>query len=690
MCPSADGIVATVENGRVTKIEADEEYPTGRSYACIKVRHEWETFYHSHRFKHPLLKTTSGWSPLSWEEAFDIAAERLGEIREKFGPLAFCATQPKPALMLLLRSLGSPNEMTNTDLCQGTAEVADRLTYGHVLTIYRSAEDFRNSKCVFLVGTNPPASYGGQWQDILHAKKNGAKLIVVDPRRTEAAREADLWLQIRPGTDGALALAMLNIVVNENLCDTDFVDNYCVGFDKLRKHVQQYTPEWASEITWLSLKEITQVARIYATNGPTSYRGNNGVTQHSNSTQTARAFAILSAITGNIDIPGGQLLPGSPPPGFAKEEGQVMTSTRLPREVEEKTLGANRFPLWSGPDSLMRKTHNPSVLNAIIHGEPYPVKAWIIMWANPVLTYADSRKAREALRRLEFLMVLAYTPSPTSNLADLILPISHSFEENGTRFSTYGNWLAATPKLVEPPEGCRDHVDIMYNIAERMVQKGYIEKNLVPWRNNDEMIKARFVHTDFTYEDLCEKGTMVLERKYRKYIEQGFRTPSSKVELYSSLMDRYGYEPLPVFKECEESPVILKNLAEKFPLLLTTRRSYNYYGSRGSGYEWVRKLTPYPTVQIHPSTAQQRGIQQGDLVVVETPRGSFQQQAEITGDIHPQVVNGAWAWWLPEKETVEEGLLETAVNMVTSYDPPYDPEIGINSVQGIMCQVRKL
>ena len=688
-CPSYDGIVATVENGTVINIEGDKHHPWSKGYICPKGRHEWEVLYHPKRFKQPLLKTASGRKEISWEEAIEVAAERLGQVRTKFGPLSICSTLPSPPIALFTRSLGSPNEMSNQDLCQGTAETADRLTYGDVITIYQSAEDFRNSRCILLVGTNMPHSCGGQWQDVLYAKNNGAKLIVVDPRRCEAAKAADIYLQIRPGTDGALALAMLNVIVNENLYDVDFVNDYCVGFDKLREHVQQYTPEWAAEITRLSPEDIVQVARIYATNGPASYRGNIGLCQHSNSTQAVRAFATLIAITGNIDVPGGNRI-GEPPPNGFSVLSKAMESARVVKEVEKQTLGADRFPLWAGPDSVIHRPHNPTIINAMLTGEPYPVKAWVIRGANPVLTYASAGKVIEAMKRLEFLMVLAYTPSPTSNMADLILPLAHPFEQNGVRFSRYGNWLSATPKLVEPPHGCREEMEILHDIAERMVQKGYIQKNLIPWKNNDEFMEASFADSDLSYEDLLKKGPIIREPKYRKYVEQGFRTPSGKVELYSSRMERYGYEPLPTYKECAESPALLPRLAEKYPLYLTTRRCKEYFLSRSSAYEWVRKVTPYPQLNIHPNTAKERGIEDGDMVAIETPKGSIQHVAKVTEDIHPQVVNGVYGWWLPEKETAENGYLATNVNAVVSYDPPYDPEIGINSIQGVMCQVYKL
>jgi anaerobic selenocysteine-containing dehydrogenase len=238
----------------------------------------------------------------------------------------------------------------------------------------------------------------------------------------------------------------------------------------------------------------------------------------------------------------------------------------------------------------MRHPHNPTILNAIITGEPYSDKAWVIMGANPVLSYASARKVMEAMKRLEFLLVLAYTPSPTANLADLILPLVPPFERNGVRFSPYGNWLSATPKLVEPPAGCREDIQILHDIAERMVQKGYLETNYIPWKNNDELNAARFADADLSYQDLYDQGPIINEPTYRKYVQTGFKTPSGKVEPYSERLARLGYEPLPTYRECEESPVHLPLLA--YPLTLTTRRTQTYLYSRSADCTWVREGTP--------------------------------------------------------------------------------------------------
>ncbi len=690
LCPCRDGFIATVENSKIVAWEVDKEHPISKGYSCAKGRNSWQVIYHPERFKQPRIKMVSGWKEISWDAALDMAAERLGEVKQKYGPLSFSAANVLPdlsPLLLFSRAMGSPNTMHNLDLCQGPQMIADQVTNGHVLSIYHGAQDFYNSKCILLVGTDLAKSAGGNWQHILHARKNGAKLIVVDPVRCESAQHADVWLQIRPGTDGALALGMLNIIINEELYDKDFVENYCVGFAQLKEHVQQYTPEKVAEITSLLKEQIMQVAMLIGNYKPISYRGNNGMTQQMNSTQASRAFSILTAITGSIDVPGGNLIPSRP--GF--DTGvQLMKSTRLPREVEEQRLGASTFPLWSGPDGLMYSAHIPTVINAMITGQPNPIKSMLILNHNPVASYPDTRKVMEAFRKLEFLVVLGYTPSPTSEFADMILPMTHVLEQDDFRFNEYSNCIHSMPKVVEPPKGCLNDMEILYRLSEKMMGKGYIEKNLIPWKNRNEYNKEVFSQSEISFEELLEKGTHIIERKYRKYIQQGFRTPSGKVELWSSLLEKYGYDTLPAFTEPAESPLTMPKLAVEYPLLLVVSRNNHYYGSRSADDAWLRGRIPYPELMIHPNAATERGIRQGDTVTIETPRGSFQHVANVTENTHPQVISATFGWWLPERDGRDRGTLEVNVNAAMSYDPPYDPVVGINSVQNLMCQVSKL
>lgn len=687
VCSEQDGVVCTVENGRITEIVGDKEHPISKGYTCIKGRRALETVYRPQRYKQPLLRVGSNLKQITWEEAIDIAADRLGEVKNRFGPYSFCASHchtynvDSTALSLFTLSMGSPNQISPGDICMGTQHVADWATTGYGLSTHSNTRDFRNSKCILLVGTNMVASSGGRWQNVLYAKRNGAKVIVVDPRRSETAKAADIYLQVRPGSDGALGLAMLHVIINERLYDADFVNTYCLGFEELSEHVQQYTPDKVADITWLPSEEIVRVARTFATSRPAAYGGDSGISHHTNSTQSARAFSILTAITGNIDVPGGNLIDVPDTSVF-----RFLQSCRLCREAEEQRLGAKRFPLWSGPESRHPVAHTPSIINAIITSEPYPVKS-MVTTSNHLVSFPDTRKLIEALKKLELLMLIAHTPSPMSEFADLILPTTHPFEYCAIRYSRHDGWVSFMPKLIEPPEGVLDGMQILYRLSEAMVQKGYIQKHFIPWRDANEFTGWRLRNLGTRFKDLPELGTMIIDRQYKKYTEQGFPTPSGKVELYSALLERHGYDPLPTFRERVDGPLMMRRLAKNYPLQLVTRRHPKNAHGRSAGEEWFRKSEPYPRVQIHPSTAQERGIRQDDMIVVETPRGTFQHLADLTEDIHPLVVSGVFGWWLPERDTPDKGCLEVNINAAMSYDAPYDPVVGINSVQGVMCQV---
>ncbi len=693
VCPVRDSILISVKGGKIVGIEGDSEHPFSRGHICIKGRKEHEILYHPGRITHPLLKSKAGWQQISWDEALGVVADQLQAVRERYSPLSICGANcgdsPEGlALTIFIRSLGSPNLMNNMDLCAGTGRIADLITIGEGICTYFDAADFRNSKCILLVGTNIAASLPLQWRDATEAIAGGAKLIVVDPKHTECAEKADMWLQIRPGADGALALGMLNVIINEKLYDEQFVSEWCTGFEQLSQRVQQYSPEEVEKITWISAEDIRKAARLFAQTKPACLRANLGVLQHNNSSQAGRSFAILASVTGNIDVPGGNLLAR----GLKGLKGgrEVLKEHQLPRDIEAKQLGARQFPLWSGPDSVtMGVAHNPTVLRAMATDEPYPVKGMLIFGHNPLLTYPDTRKVLEALKSLEFLVVGAYTMSPTAELADVILPRAHPFEMNRLATSVYGHWVSAVERVVEPEEERWDDVRILSQLSKKMKLRKYVSDVFIPWGDVQEFIDDRLSGIGATFESFKKEGVVTIPLTYKKYKENGFRTPSRKVELYSSLLEKHGYDPLPDYQESPKSEVSTPQLAKKYPLTLVTSRKLAHHLSRFPENSWVRNLTPYPQLEIHPETARERGISEGDIVWIETPKGKCRHKAKVTERIHPKVVNGSFGWWFPEKAGSEHGFLEANINVVMSYDPPYDPIVGINSVQGVLCEVVK-
>lgn len=696
LCPESDGVIVSVRDGRIAAIEGDGAHPFTAGHLCIKGRNANDVLDHPDRVVHPMMRDRQGWRRVSWNIALDAIAERVHQVRENYGPLAFTASDADLnnvnglALGLFIRSLGSPNLLCNLDLCAGPGIASDLITVGDQLTTYYSVADFRHAKCIFIAGSNIAASLPRQWRDSQLALAEGAKLIVADPRKTEIAEKADMWLQVRPGSDGALAMGMLNVIIDEGLYDERFVTEWCIGFEHLKERARAYPVGKVAEITWVPAEQIRKAARLLATTKPACVRANLGVTQRNNSFPAARAFTTLTAVIGSIDVPGGQLL--ARVPAGLKMCPDIAREYPLPRSVTEQQIGVEQLPLWAGPDSAVVAggyANIPMVVKAMVTGNPYPVKAWFINGPNVVLTYPDTRMVIEALKSLELLVVCTDTMSPTAELADFVLPRAHPFEIDRIVVSGYGQWVMAAQRAVEPRGESWDDIKMFHELTKRLVRKGYLEEGFIPWEDIHAFNDCRLEGMGLTFEELQRKGVFRVPVTYRKYETEGFGTASGKVELYSSVLESHGYDPLPGYQESPTSEVANPQLARRYPLLLTTSRKRYQFLSRSPVCAWMRELDPYPELEIHPDAAQERGIADGDLLWIETPKGRCKHKARVTDKIHPQVVNGCFGWWFPEQGAPEHGCLEANVNVLMAYEPPHDPIAGINSVQGVVCDVYK-
>ncbi|MFC2013923.1 molybdopterin-dependent oxidoreductase [Chloroflexota bacterium] len=367
-CHSLCGVLVNVKGGRVVKIEGDPQHPHSAGMICPKGFAYMQLIYHPERLRYPLKRFgergEGKWQRISWNEVLDTIADKLTDIKERYGPLAIAASsggntkRAIQALYGLMRSLGCPNvSWTDAHYCWGPFPIAEMFTYGGLLAT-EARIDARNSNCLVMWGANPVYTYPILGRDILKAKARGAKLIVVDPRLTPLASKADIWLQVRPGTDAALALGMLNIIINSGLFDKEFMDKWCSGFAELRERVQEYPPKRVAEITWLATDDIIRAARMYAATKPAALFSSVANELQLNSVQTIRAIASLIAITGNIDVKGGNTFE-SFPRGFLPAFFFLRKTYRPPDELEEKRLGAKEFPLLCGPKSPFGLYHPP-------------------------------------------------------------------------------------------------------------------------------------------------------------------------------------------------------------------------------------------------------------------------------------------------------------------------------------------
>jgi len=695
-CHCECGVLVHVDNGKVIKVEGDPECLVNEGAMCPKGLAVTQFLYHPDRIKYPMRRTgrrgEGKWERISWDEALDTTARRFRETIDKYGPESItwswgdasfhCHWITKQAW---LYAMNAPTHLhSDAHYCFHPVIIANRVTFGDVLTT-EGNPDFKNSKCIMLWGGNPVMSHPVCARDIMTGRRNGSKLIVVDPRFTEIAAKADLFLQPRPATDDALALGILNVIINEELYDKEFVARWCVGLNELSNRLREYPPRRVSEITWVDKETIIQAARMYATNRPGTTHTRMGVSENTNALQTLRAISIIPAICGDLDVKGGHVI-ATKPPGFKSMFEIVSKDLRQPPEIEDKRIGAKEFPLLCSSESLaLNNSHPPSVIHAMLTGKPYPVRA---LWAcnNLLVALEGSKETHKAFMSLDFVVGSDFFMTPTMELCDILLPpCSYLARDEAVEFLCNVNIVGARQKVIEPEFDTRDEREITYEIIKRM---GLTFP--ASWDTIEKQNDMRVAGMGLTFEEFKKKRYVTEPVRYKKYKQTGFDTPSGKVELYSSILERFGYDPLPYYQENPETPVSAPELAKDYPLILITGgRHIVYWHGINKQIPWLREIVPYPTLQIHPQTATDLRIKDRDLVWIEAPkgRGRVKMKAELTEAVHPKVVHAPSHWWFPENKDPEHGCWDSNINAIMPNDPPYDPICGATPLRGNLCKV---
>lgn len=707
-CFSECSVIVVKEDGQITRVEGDPQYgiskDIGGTFVCRLGERAVDFIRADWRLKYPLKRVgkrgEGKWKRISWDEAYDYATDRLQEVKEKYGPLSIMAHGPHEwydrgvFMRNFVFQLGSPQVITYSEICGGAEQLADLVTVGEKFTRYQYGADFLNSKCIMLIATNPACSFPNHWAIILRAKELGTKLIVVDPRYTESAQKADLYLQIKPGTDDYLGMAMLNVMINEELYDKEFVDKWCIGFDKLKERVQQWTPESVEKICEIPADKIREAIRLYATTKPAILDRKIGIAQQPNAFQTMRIFTLLIALSGNIDKPGANILIKSlkgavTAPEYSVEHRKIYN---LPDEVLKKQYGYPDYPMWSGPDWFYQCASYMVGMHALYRGE---IKALVSCDSNPVATSPSSQKVVEGYKKLDFCLGMGFTMNPTTIMADIVLPATHWMEEEYLWIDQFTKSFFASKPAIEPLGECRTQLQIFLDLTKLMVKKGYLKKPFLPWSDIHEFYDYRLKDTGFTFKQLQEHtqkhGPVHCDWDYYEYEKRGFKTPSGKIELYSSILEKFGYDPLPYAEESPESHTSTPDLAKEYPhILITGARTLNYFEAHefhiGSS---ARKTIPWPQAQMHTKLAQKLGIESGDWCWIGTRHGKIKMKADVTDGIHPNTVSVPFGWWYPERGGPTYGLFECNVNAITSDLPPYDPVTGVPTLKPLLCKVAK-
>jgi len=698
-CHNNCGMLVHVEDDQIVFIEGNPEHPFNRGALCPKGLSMGQLVDSPDRIKRPRKRVgergEGQWQEISWDEALDFMTDKLTEIKEKYGPetLLFSTGAPmmnsvRNAYKEFYAQYGTPNMWAINHLCFVPRVAALLPTYG-----FRDDDDYDSTNLIIVWGANPfgslrPGSYmaynnnTGYLSPIIDAKERGAKLVVIDPVCTETASKADTWIPIRPGTDGALALAMLNVIIGENMYDADFVGNWTEGFEKLKEHVCRFTPEWASEITDIPAGQIRELAIKYAATKPALIHEGNAFAYHTNVVQAVRAIGCLKAITGNLDIPGGNVcfpnVVGYPVP---VEQG---TPTGI------KTTVNPSAPHLASADYPLLPAGAPAGIDAILTEKPYQPRALMIYHSNPLLSNANYNRLKEALNKLDFIVSFdIFMTRTVEEAADLVLPDTCFLENYDYRTypSAEGTVIALRQPVVSPRHEAKSFYEVEQELAKRM---GFVDK--YPWHTVEDFFAYALEPSKLDLETLKNKPICIVgEHEYRKYEKgklrpdgkPGFNTPSGKVELYSSVYEKLGYEPLPTYHEPAES--LSKNREHESPHPLTgvNRRSVNYVHFKYRNLPYLREIEPEPYVRLHTSDAKARFLHDGDWVQVISPLGHIKMKLGVTERVKPGIalIDGGWG---------NSWDFDAANYNVMVDDVKRDPISQTSAISSFQCEVKKI
>lgn len=698
-CAAGCGILITMKEGKPCEVKGDPEHPFNRGALCPHGRAGLEYIDHPDRLKQPLKRIGSrgqgSFKEISWDEAFQLTGDALNRIRQEHGAEAVFMAHGSAKglidthLVRLANAFGTPNLVCSDHVCHIPTSLAAEMTFGY----FPRGEYNHPPDCILVWGCNPAASRPMMHRMLSGAGRKGSKFIVIDPLKIDLAKKADLWVQVRPGTDLALALGMLHVIVEEELYDKDFVEKWTVGFEKLKLHVLDYTPEKVSEITWVPKDLIVRAALEYATSRSSHVVWGNALDHNINSFQTARAISILMAVTGNLGIPGGEI--ETMPSGFRFSDPwgpEMGIHGRWSSELELRDLLSDEKRMrkvggYTNSISDFRYVTPQAVIKSILESDPYKIRGGYVQATNPLSSWCDIHRTRAAMESLEFFAVSDLIMTPTAMLADIVFPSAISLEYDGIVKAIFGPGAHFHQKVAQTGDCKSDH-DIVIGLAKSMGLEKYF------WHDAAGFWDTVLEPSGITFEKFKEVKRFPLEKpkpaEYRRYKRFGFNTPSKKVEIFSEELKQQGVDPLPVYRECPETPVSEPKLAEKYPLIATTRKLNAYRHSSGRQIAGLRKRRPDPLVMIHPKTAHALSIEEGDWVFIENKRGKIKQKAALSTNIDPRVVMIDHGWWFPEMGQKDMfGWALSNDNVLTNCEPPFSRETGAFDIRGFICRVFK-
>jgi anaerobic selenocysteine-containing dehydrogenase len=753
-CHGGCGVLAHIKDGKLVKIEGDPDHPMNRGRLCSRCLAMTQYIDHPDRLHRPRKRVgergEGKWQDISWEEAYDLIEEKMGAIRKEYGAESFLFSMGTGRdvgawICLLAYNYGSPNVMFALSgigcytprIAASETVLGDYCVFDGGQWLPQGHDDpgYQVPETIIVWGYNIPASCPdnifGHW--ITDLMKKGTKVISIDPRLTFFASRAEKWLQLRPGTDGALAMGFLNIIIAEDLYDHRFVEEWTnaphlirldtgtllrasdlaaegspddfVVWDTVRgapavwdstnaqfrvpdvvpaldgryvvnmadgswadvttvwsvfrAEVAMYPVDKVAEITWLKAEDIVGAARLYATSKPATIHWGVAIDMTPNITPTAQAIADLWCITGNLDIPGGSVIAryafGAVAYALPGAKGAIALSSK---EADDTRIGKHRYGALS---EFIWRAQTDDALEQIFTGEPYPIKGMWIQACNLIGGIGlDPKRWVQALKKLDFVVAVDLFMNPTTELADVVLPATTFLEKDSIR-----SWwvpLQSINRALEA-DGGKPDVEINFELARRFNPD-------LRWKTYYDLFDEILAPSGMTFAQLQSKGWAMPPEGHpsspylrhekgllRQDRRPGFATPSGKVELYSVLRERWGFEPLPHHEEPPFSPVSSPELFEEYPLILTTgRRSPVFFNAEHRNIPWLRDADPDPVVELHPETGAALGVGNGEWVWVENMFGKCRLKAKLTAIVPRWLASAPHGWWFPERQGAEPSL----------------------------------
>ena len=646
-CYSTCTMRVFVKNGRLRMIEPSPDNLATPEGVCLKGLSYIERVYSPERILYPLrkIKSTDQFERITWDQAFDTLRENLISIKEKYGPqsiLYYSGSGTKGLINevgINFWKLFGGCTTTYGDLCWPAGLEATRLTLGE--NKHNAPWDIANAKLIILWGKNPAETNIHQMLYIEKALENGGKLIVIDPRRTQSSERAELLIQPRPGTDGALALAIAHLLIKNDLIDQSFINNHVLGFELFSKLVSEMDPDKASKITDIPVKSIEKIADLIGNIRPCTINAGFGMQRYSNSGQTMRSLIALLAITGNIGRPGAGWI-------YANLQTHIFDPVKDPVA----------FYPPEKPDGKIRVSISTSFLGEkILSTVDPPIKMIWVERGNPVTQNPDTNTVLKAFRSTEFNVVIEQFMTDTAREADLVLPAKTMFEQSDIIGAYWHPYIQLKQKVIDPPGEVKPESDVYYLLAKKL---GFKDENLtgVLPGLKDEDIEQYLENKlkpfpDLSLDKLKEGPILAPGHQEIAFSDHRFLTPSAKIELNSKeATSRWNVNSLPAYSETNESIRSDNSNDSPFPLYFMTPNTKNRIHSQFNNLQVIQQFSEEPCLQMHPRDAQVRGISDNDQVRLSNDRGYLVTKVSIDFSIKIGCVSLTNGWWINQGGTV--------------------------------------